>query len=105
ERHEDADKPLLLGQHREDEIVVGNGEKPQLALRPLLEALSAYSTRPDGDARLDLLVPSPLRILSRIEKGRDSGFLVVLQREPPRNRRREKGPQHQHAEDAKAQPG
>src|SRR5580765_1324857 len=40
ERHEDAGKTLLFGQHREDEIVVGNREEPKLALRPVPEALA-----------------------------------------------------------------
>ena len=32
ERHDDADEPLLLGQHREDEVVPGHRQEAQLPL-------------------------------------------------------------------------
>src|SRR5258706_11227049 len=72
ERHQDAGKPLLLGQHREDEIVVGHGQKPELPLRALHETFAGEAPRTDGDARLDLLVAGAFRILRRIEERRDS---------------------------------
>src|SRR5437763_2546891 len=40
ERHQDAGETLFLGQHRENEIVVGDREKTQLTLRPLPEPLA-----------------------------------------------------------------
>src|SRR5919197_269231 len=84
ERHQDAGETLFLGQHRENEIVVGDREEPQLTLRPLPEPLPGKSSRPHGDARLDLLVAGAFRILRWIEESRDSRFLVILQRELPR---------------------
>src|SRR5207244_5294465 len=90
ERHQDAGKPLLLGKHREDEIVMSDGEKPQLTLRPLLETFSGQSTRADRDARLDLLIAGAFCILCRIEKRRDTGLLIRLEREHPRGWGRER---------------
>ncbi len=81
------------------------GQEPQLALRPLLETLAREPARSDGDARLDLLVAGAFRILRRIEERGDTGFLIVLERELPRDRRREQQRQAEDAEDAHLHPG
>ena len=88
QRHEDAEKPLLLGKHREDEIVVGNGQEIVLPLRALHEP---FAVRPPihGDPRLPLLIAVALGIQLRIDERRDPRLLIVLEREPPGDRRHE----------------
>src|SRR4030095_2165452 len=87
QRDEHADEPLLLGEHREDEIVVGNRQKLVLALRALHEPLAGKTAGPYRDAGLALLVTLPLRIQLRVDERRDASLLVVLEREIPRDRR------------------
>ena len=65
ERREDAGESMFLGEHREDEIVVGHRQEAQLPLRSLGEPLPPQPAGADGDAGLDLLVPGPARILRR----------------------------------------
>ena len=48
ERHNDAGKPLLLGQHREDEIVVSDRKEPKLTLSSLLETFACEASRSDA---------------------------------------------------------
>jgi hypothetical protein len=63
ERREDARKPLLLGEHREDEIIMCDGQESQLTLRALLESFAGEPARSHRDARLDLLIAGAFRIL------------------------------------------
>src|SRR4030095_7614980 len=100
ERNNDAGEPLLLGQHREDEIVVSDRKKPKLTLSSLLETFAGEASRSDGDARLNLLVSGAFRVLGWIEKRRDAALVVVLHRERPRDGRRQKQTEKQQAENA-----
>ena len=63
-----ADKPMLLGKGREDEIRVRNRQKPELRLRPLRHAPSPHAPLADGDLRLNHLISGTLWVLRRIRK-------------------------------------
>ena len=54
---------MLLGQDREDEVVVCHREEAQLALRASLKPFPERPAGPDGDAGLNLLIPGAARIL------------------------------------------
>ena len=82
-----------------------DGEKPQLALRPLLEPFAGQPSGSHGDARLNLLIAGALGILGGAEKRRDAAFLVVLEREPPHDGRREEETEKQEAENAEPHAG
>ena len=82
-------KPCSSASTEKMKSLWATGQEPQLALRPLLEALARQAPGPDRDARLDLLVAGAFRILRRVEKRRNPRFLIVLERELPRDRRRE----------------
>ena len=64
------------------------------------EALPGEPSGSNGNARLDLLVTGAFRILRRIDERRDARFLIVLEHELPRDRRREEETDTQYAEHA-----
>src|SRR5688572_21002281 len=85
EHEKHADKTLFFSKRREDEIVVGDRQEPELPLCAPHVAFALPPTRPNGDLRLDLLVARALRILRGIEERLDAAFLIWLEREIPRD--------------------
>src|SRR5258706_331791 len=99
ERDQHARESLLLGKHREDEVIVCDRKKTQLALRPLREPFSPRAAGSHGDPRLNLLVPRALGVLRGIEKCRNALTLIILEREFPRDRRHQHPDEGEDAED------
>ena len=97
--------PLLFGQHGKDEIVVGDGQELVLPLGAAHEAFALHAAGSDGDPGLDLLIALAPRIPLGIEECRDSGLLIVLQRELPGKRRNQEGGERDDAEQPQRQAG
>ena len=78
----DAGEAALLGEGREDEVGVPDGEEAEPALGPLLPALADDAAGADGDPRLADLVAGAAGREVGVEEGADAVLLVVLQDEP-----------------------
>src|SRR5450756_331240 len=57
-----AHEPMLLGKRREDEVLVGCRQEPQLGLSSLGNALAEHPSRANGNLGLDQLITLALRI-------------------------------------------
>ena len=91
ERGEHAEEPLLLSEHRIDEIAVRLRQEPELALRAVAEALAGQAAGADRNPGLDLLVAGAAAVLLGIEEGLDALLLIRLERERPADRRADHG--------------
>src|SRR5450756_782765 len=101
EKDRDAHEPPLLGERREDEVGVADGQETEPALGSLLPALAEDAARADRDSGLPDLVARAPRGEVRIEERADPVLLVVLQEEP----RPSDGERPRHDEDGPPAPG
>src|SRR5450830_1804450 len=101
EKDRDAHEPPLLGERREDEVGVADGQETEPALGSLLPALAEDAARADRDSGLPDLVARAPRGEVRIEERADPVLLVVLQEEP----RPSDGERRRHDEDGPPAPG
>src|SRR6185295_8444076 len=82
-KHDDyADKPMLLGEGRENEIRMRNRKEAKLRLGAAGHAPSPDASVSHGNFRLNHLVAGAARIPGRIQKGDQSRLLVILQEMP-----------------------
>src|ERR1051326_8710984 len=79
QHHYRAHKSMLLGKGREDEILVGHRQKPELRLGSLGDSLAEHPARPHRDLRLDQLITFALRVALGIEETFDPPLLVIAQ--------------------------
>src|SRR5450759_3132579 len=100
EKDRDAHEPPLLGERREDEVGVADGQETEPALGSLLPALAEDAARADRDSGLPDLVARAPRGEVRIEERADPVLLVILQEEP----RPSDGERRRHDEDGPPAP-
>src|SRR5271170_6441553 len=70
---------MLLAKCCEDKVRIGNRQEIPLGLRSLRGALAQNPSSADRDAGLANLVTCTLRVVIRIDKAGETGFLVGLQ--------------------------
>src|SRR5207249_5541593 len=101
QQHQDPQKSPLFGEYRKNKVGVSLRQKFELTLCPAVQALSQELPRPNGDARLQRMVPLSAGIIGGINEGHDPLLLVVVERSPhhlPRERK-----QHERKEQYNAQ--
>ena len=77
EQDQAADETPLLGEHGEGEVGVPFGEKGELRLGPLHEALAEKAAAADGDFRLDDVVAAAERVALGVEEGANPSYNFV----------------------------
>ena len=81
---DDAEEPPLLGDDRQNEVRVLDGQETQLALRAAAESLAREAARADGDLGLADLVAGAEHVGVGVQERADPRLLVVLEEEPAR---------------------
>src|ERR1039457_6831135 len=89
--HHYTHKPMLLGEGRENEILVGHGQKTKLGLSSFGNSLAEHPARPNRYLGLNQLVTLALRVPLGIHKTHQPRLLIVRQEVLPTHRYHDHG--------------